>query len=329
MTADLEFAVPLGLTPPPTDNPPNGRVLELAPKPTLPIVPVPSAASSPADEAADVTARWLIGGACVLLAGLALAMGVTSFHAQFAYIFATKRQWAPAVLEALGLDAGAVIFSLLGIALARLGRRAAVERGLVVICALGSCGMNVLNANLGSPRSVAVYAMPPVLFALTSDRLIAVIRRAALSRPADAAAQQSAWRLAGRSLLYGMRFAVDRRGTMRGLRQAILAATPLPEISEPRTDDKPADLQMILDALRRIEQSGEPPRPRSRPHFSRTTKTARFLSLVQEKHGPLADFPLTDVYRVSAELAPQAGLHDGSARTALRAAVLAAQGGAR
>jgi hypothetical protein len=38
---------------------------------------------------------------------------------------------------------------LLGIALARLGRRAAVERVLVVICALGSCGMNVLNANLG------------------------------------------------------------------------------------------------------------------------------------------------------------------------------------
>ena len=330
MTADLEFAVPLGLMPPPTDAPPHGRVVELTPKPTLPILPVPSAASSQADEAADVTARWLIGGACVLLAGLALAMGVTSFHAQFAYIFATKRQWAPAVLEALGLDAGAVIFSLLGIALARLGRRAAVERGLVVICALGSCGMNVLNANLGSPRSVAVYAMPPVLFALTSDRLIAVIRRAALSRTADAAGQQSAWRLAGRSLLYGMRFAVDRRGTVRGLRQAILAATPLPEISAPRADDKPADhLQLILDALRRIEQSGEPQRPRSRPHFSRTTKTARFLSLVQEKHGPLADFPLTDVYRVSAELAPKAGLHDGSARTALRAAVLTAQGGAR
>ena len=83
-----------------------------------------------------------------MLAGLAVA-------AQFTYIFATKRQWAPALLEALGLDAGAVIFSLLGIALARLGRRAAVERVLVVICALGSCGMNVLNANLGSPRSVA------------------------------------------------------------------------------------------------------------------------------------------------------------------------------
>lgn len=330
MAADLEFAVPLGLMPPPADAPPDGRVVELAPRPTPPILSVPSAASSEADEAADVTGRWLIGGACVLLAGLALAMGVTSFHAQFAYIFATKRQWAPAVLEALGLDAGAVIFSLLGIALARLGRRAAVERGLVVVCALGSCGMNVLNANLGSPRSVAVYAMPPVLFALTSDRLIAVIRRAALSRTADAAGQQSAWRLAGRSLLYGMRFAVDRRGTVRGLRQAILAATPLPEISAPRADDKPADhLQLILDALRRIEQSGELPWPRSRPHFSRTTKTARFLSLVQEKYGPLADFPLTDVYRVSAELAPQAGLHDGSARTALRAAVLTAQGGAR
>src|SRR5215471_17544355 len=56
----------------------------------------------------DVIGQLLIAGACVLLAGLAMAMGITSFHAQFTYIFATKRQWAPALLEALGLDAGAV-----------------------------------------------------------------------------------------------------------------------------------------------------------------------------------------------------------------------------
>src|SRR5215469_6365200 len=185
----------------------------------------------------DVIGQLLIGGACVLLAGLAAAMGITSFHAQFAYIFATKRQWAPALLEALGLDAGAVIFSLLGIALARLGRRAAVERVLVVICALGSCGMNVLNANLGSPRSVAVYAMPPVLFALTSDRLIAVVRRAALGKAADEESQRSAWYLAGRSLLDGFRFAVDRRGTAAGARQAILNATPLPRAAVPGVID--------------------------------------------------------------------------------------------
>ncbi len=43
----------------------------------------------------------------------------------------------------LCLDCGAVIFSLLGIGLARLGRRASLERVLVIACALGSGGMNV------------------------------------------------------------------------------------------------------------------------------------------------------------------------------------------
>ena len=57
MAADLEFAVPLGLMPPPADAPPDGRVVELTPKPTLPMLSVPSAASSQADEAADVTGQ--------------------------------------------------------------------------------------------------------------------------------------------------------------------------------------------------------------------------------------------------------------------------------
>jgi Protein of unknown function (DUF2637) len=252
---------------------------------------------------------------------------------------------APAVLEALGLDASAVIFSLLGIALARLGRRAGVERVLVVICASGSCGMNWLNANLGSPRSVAVYAMPPVLFALTSDRLVAVVRRAALCRAADDAAQRSARHLAGRSVLYCLRFVVDRRGTTAGCRRAILNATPLPQGSAPpEASPAPGDpVQLILDAIREGEitaklapgQLAQPAernshqvelkRSRSRRRGRKRTKTARFLAVVQDKYGPLADFQLADVYRVSAELAPKVRLHDGSARTALRAAVIAAQ----
>jgi hypothetical protein len=59
------------------------------------------------------------------------------------------------------------------------------------------------------------------------------------------------------------------------------------------------------------------------------TKTARFLALVAEQHGPLAAVPLGSVARISAQVAPQAGLHTGSARAALRRAVLAAQNGAR
>ena len=305
-----------------------------------------AAAGRARDRSADLTGRLLIAGTCVLLAALAAAMGVTSFHAQFTYVFAAKRQWAPSVLEAAGLDAGAVIFSLLGIAVARLGRRAVTERTLVVACALGSCGMNALNANLGSPRSVAVYAMPPVLFALASDRLTAVVRSAALGRAGEPGDQRSAWAAAGRGLLYVLRFTVDAAGTSRGVRQAILNAAPLPQPAHPVGHLAAADGTggcVSSGGGAPVEAppsapapdtgngaSGEHRRPRFCPDgVSRPgTKTARFLTLVRDKYGPLEQLPLNDVYRVSAELAPAVSLHDGSARAALRAAVLAARDGA-
>ena len=57
------------------------------------------------------------------------------------------------------------------------------------------------------------------------------------------------------------------------------------------------------------------------------TKTARFLALATEQHGPLATIPLESVAKICAELAPRVGLNTGAARTALRRAVLAAQDG--
>ena len=57
------------------------------------------------------------------------------------------------------------------------------------------------------------------------------------------------------------------------------------------------------------------------------TKTARFLSLVTERHGSLASIPLDAVAGIAATLAPLAALNAGSARAALRKAVLAARNG--
>ncbi|HEV3293114.1 MAG TPA: hypothetical protein VG123_29405, partial [Streptosporangiaceae bacterium] len=59
----------------------------------------------------------------------------------------------------------------------------------------------------------------------------------------------------------------------------------------------------------------------------RQTKTARFLSLITERYGPLASIPLDRVAGISAALAPVADLNTGAARTALRKAVLAARNG--
>jgi hypothetical protein len=288
------------------------------------------------DRGRDVGAV-LLAGASVLLAADAAAMGIVSWHAQYAFVYAAKHQHTASALEALGLDAGAVTFALLALALARLRRRAVIERVLVVACAAGSCGMNLLAADLGSPRSVAVYVMPPVLFAAMSDRLVAVVRRAAMGTAEDGP-QRSAWRSVGSALLYVLRFAVAAPSTAKGARRALLNATPLPDL--------PAGQPLAIGATGGlcsrcgnwftstscpecglggdVEESGkrpgwEPPRA--------GTKTARFLALVAEHHGPLAGLDLSKVSRVAGELAPEVGLHPGSARTALRAAVLATQAG--
>jgi hypothetical protein len=280
----------------------------------------------------------LLAGASVLLAAEAAAMGVVSWHAQYAFVFAAKHQQTASAMEALGLDAGAVIFALLAIALARLRRRAVIERVLVVVCAAGSCGMNLLAANLGSPRSVAVYVMPPVLFAATSDRLVAVVRRAAMG-PRDDGPQRSAWRALGLALLYVLRFALAAPSTAKGARQALLNATPLPATEPlaigPRKDEPGQRCPgcgtwfawMFCPGCGHGRGAGDGQDGTRREPPREGTKTARFLALVAERYGPLAGFDLSKVSRVAGELAPEVGLHPGSARTALRSAVLAAQAG--
>jgi len=289
----------------------------------------------------------LLAGACVLLVGLAVTMGVVSWHAQYVFVLAAKHQRLAAALE--GLDTGAVIFAVLGIALARLGRRAVIERALVCACAAGSGGMNLLGADLGSPRSVAVFVMPPLLFAAGSDRLIAVIRRAALGPAEDGQAQRSAWRLAGLALLYLLRLAAAPPSTMTGARRALLNATPLPALAPSdqqeavtasatpaaRHESTARGAQNTNEADRRRghDRSARQPAPRDagrhKPPRERgdDTKTARFIRLVEQQYGPLADLDLAKVSRIAAEIAPQIGLHPGSARSALRTTVLTAQAG--
>jgi hypothetical protein len=115
-----------------------------------------------------------------------------------------------------------VIFALLGLAHARMGRPARIERTLNIACAMGSMAMNLLSADLGPPRSVAVYVLPAVLYAACSDRLIATAAHAAGVR------ETSLWRSAGVAALYGLRAAVALPSTAKGLRLRLLEATPLP-----------------------------------------------------------------------------------------------------
>ncbi len=178
--------------------------------------------------------RALSGGglltvASCLLVLLAAAQGYVSFRAQYTFVDHAKRAPIPSTLEALGLDTGAVIFALLALSLARRGRSGTVERVLNVACAVGSLAMNLLAADLTSPRSVTVWVMPSALYALASDRVIAVVRRwAQASDPASTLAQDgSAWRAAGGLVLWVLRLCFDVPGTVGGFRRWVLAVTPV------------------------------------------------------------------------------------------------------
>ena len=171
----------------------------------------------------------LLAVAASLLLLLAAAQGYVSFRAQYTFVDHAKHAHVPSLLEALGLDTGAVIFALLALALACRGGRAAVERVLNVACALGSLTMNLLAANLTSPRSITVWVLPSALYALTSDRLIAVMRRWARTTHPDARLVHdgSAWRVLGDLALWTLRLIFDTLGTVRGFRQWVLAVAPV------------------------------------------------------------------------------------------------------
>lgn len=78
-------------------------------------------------------------------------------------------------------------------------------------------------------------------------------------------------------------------------------------------------------ACRLAALSARPPRRGSAPLPQKTTKSARFLDLVAERHGSLGSIPLDATSRIASALSPEVGLNTGAARAALRKAVLAAQ----
>ena len=185
-------------------------------------------------EAARRPGARLIWASTGGLAVLALATFYVSFRAQFTFMYAVKHQDLPALIEALIADVAMVVCSLLALGMACAGQPAKVARLLVVVFAGLSAGMNYLAADVTSFRSVAVYVMPPVVFAVCTDQTVAVIRRHGLG-----IAEDSAWtvlgrlviaavRLAGIIVLYGLRFILAPAETATGLRRMVLDAAPLP-----------------------------------------------------------------------------------------------------
>jgi hypothetical protein len=309
--------------------------------PVIPVVPpgqeVPAAEASANAGAKTATGSrhgrqwqslpgiWLYAAASGLCA-LAGAAAAVSFTAQYRLVYAARRLAVAAGLEAAIPDAAALVFACLGMALALDGRRAARARSLNAASAGASVFMNVTAAAPGW-RDLAVWAMPPAAYALASDTLIGVIRTSVIARDADAAGlagEVTFLAVAGGVLLWLLRLSMAPASTLSGFRAWVLAECPV--APGRRAAGRPGVVPAEAPAAVAPRAATAPPRDSARRG---ETKTARFLALVTERHGPLAAVPLESVGRISAAVAPQAGLNTGAARAALRRAVLAAQDGGR
>jgi hypothetical protein len=299
-------------------RPAPGQQLTRPHLPFLALVAPPGHGSQPIPPGrpADRSGLWL-RNAATGLGVLAAAAAAVSFTAQYRMVDATRHLPAIAALEAAIPDAAALVFASLGIALALHGRRALRARALNLAAVGTSVFMNVLAAEPGW-RNLAIWALPPVAYALASDTLIGVVRAWAVARDwhlatALAADAPTPLTVLGGLALWLLRLGLAPASTLAGFRAWVLEECPV----APGRRARPA-----------------PPPARSRPGRGRrtvprkATKTARFLDMAAERHGSLASIPLDAVAGISAELAPLVGLHPGAARAALRKAVLTAKNGA-
>src|SRR3984957_5426540 len=178
----------------------------------------------------DHSGIWLRNAAAGLCL-LAAAAAVVSFTAPYRMVEATRRLAVVAGLEAAIPDAAALVFACLGIALALHGRRAIRARILNVASVGTSVFMNVIAAPPGR-ADLAIWAMPPIAYALASDTLISVVRTWALARHQhldSALADDTATPLAilGGLILWLLRLTLAPRSTLAGFRAWVLAECPV------------------------------------------------------------------------------------------------------
>src|SRR6266853_1788768 len=175
--------------------------------------------SRPAPDRSGLWLRNAAAGLCILAA----AAAAVSFTAQYRMVDATRHLPAIAALEAAIPDAAALVFACLGIALALHGRRALRARTLNLASVAASVFMNAIAAEPGW-HNLAIWAMPPVAYALASDTLIGVVR-VRHQHHADEAATPLA--ILGGLILWLLRLALAPASTLAGFRAWVLEECPV------------------------------------------------------------------------------------------------------
>jgi len=277
---------------------------------------------------ADHPARWL-AASMVALAFLAAGSAAVSYTAQYRMVYSAKHAAAAAALEAGIPDTAALIFASLGIALALHGKRAVRPRVLNICAVATSVTMNVLAAGNGW-RNLAIWAMPPIAYALASDTAIGVIRSWTIARQRalnEALADDgtSPHAIVGGLLLWTLRLILAPVSTLSGFRSWVIDECPVAPGRRPNAASPVPGAQ--LTASPRTSTAGRPIVRTPSNTAGPANKTQRFLALVADRYGPLAAFPITNVSKVCTELAPEVDLNAGAARAALRRHVQAAQNG--
>jgi hypothetical protein len=273
----------------------------------------------------DRSGPWL-RNATIGLCVLAAAAAAVSFTAQYRMIYSARRLPVIAGLEAAIPDAAALVFASLGIALALHGKRAIRARILNVASVAVSVFMNTIAAAPGW-KSLAIWAMPPVAYALASDTVIGVVRAWVIARQKElnerlADDQITPLAIVGGLLLWLLRLVLAPASTLHGFRAWVVQECPVAPGQRAH--------RLAQHSVTAKDTGTEALHGRAGSGHRAGTKTAAFLALAAGRHGPLATVPVGDVSRICTELAPLVGLDTGAARTALRKAVLAARnGGAR
>jgi len=262
----------------------------------------PADFSLPSQRASDRPARWL-AVSMAALGVLSAASATVSYAAQYRMVYAAKRTALAAALEA----------------------------GIPDVAALTSVAMNVLAAGHGW-RDLAIWAMPPVAYALASDTAIGVVRAWTIARQRalnEALADDGSSPLAmiGGLLLWTLRLAVAPVSTLSGFRGWVLEECPVAPGRRAAMGRQPMAPPAQIIGSPSPAITGRSARRPSSAGNGPATKTQRFLALVVDRYGPLAKFPITNVSKVCSELAPEVDLNTGAARSALRRHVQAAQNG--
>jgi hypothetical protein len=277
-----------------------------------------------AGKPSDRAGAWL-RTAMVALGLLAATAAVVSYEAQYRLIFAARHVKLIAALQAGIPDIAALVFAALGIALALNGKRAIRTRVLNVAAVATSIYMNAI-ASTGGLKALSIWILAPVAYALTSDTLIGVVRSYTVTRLKDTAEDEATpMAMVGRAVLYGLRFMISPRTTARGLKVALLNATPLPEAPKPVVENAimirqlgPIEPVKARPAIERPKAAKRAPAKKSTAkRTGGASKKARLIQLAME-HG-LADLPITDTAQLATNLAAEVDLHPATARRVLLA----------